>query len=60
MKETKKIRLIKKQEIPATRPATLENTQKTAIESVKSWINRRKTAEPQHPRQLFAALFVQP
>ena len=57
MKETKKIRLIKKQDIPAKRPAKPKPAKQSAIEEVRGWINRHKTKEMQHPRQMFANLF---
>jgi len=60
MKVTKKIRLIKKQDIPALRPEKPKPAQKSAMDVVKGWISRRKTNEPQYARQMFADLFGQP
>jgi hypothetical protein len=56
MKATKKIRLIKKQEL-ATPKAKPKPEPKNAFEIVKGWINRRQKEMQQHPRERFDALF---
>jgi len=57
MNATKKIRLIKKQELAAAPKARKKPAPKNAFEVVKGWMNRRQKENQQHPRERFAALF---
>ena len=57
MNATKKIRLVKKQDLAAAPKAIPKPTTKNAFEVVKGWINRRQKENQQHPKERFEALF---